>query len=120
MSRQSTVNYWVTREKHKILTEHMEDSHVVNSIMNFWHRRQAICNRLAFEMMCYASDAPDMAADCAEREAEELMEAPEDHWIGALSPEREEQMWAVIAEARKRDLFKTLPEEVILSIEWQE
>lgn len=84
MSRQSTVNYWVTREKHKILTEHMEDSHIINSIMYFWYRRESICNVEAWSMVSYATDAPDMAADCAMNGAFHLMDNPENYWIGCL------------------------------------
>lgn len=109
---------WTTREGTQIEIANMDGLHLLNVINYFYRSREEVCAAMAMRLMSYSITAPDMAADAAESAAEDLMEEGGVHWINAMI--NAEGLWAVIAETRKRDIYKLLGHACRESIELQE
>lgn len=109
---------WTTREGDELEISNMEDLHLLNVINYFYKHREALCRNRANFMLLYALEAPDGAAAAAEAGAMELLEEPEACWIGVM--DKDEEMWEIIAESRRRGTYKLLSPSCRASIELQE
>ena len=90
---------WLTRDGRILLIINMEDTHLVNTIRYLEKTAPARMTALAMNMLSYAADAPDGAADCAEAGAMELADMPVEEF---LANDRKYQ--ALLKEAKRRKL----------------